>query len=92
MQYQEYTKETLNERMNANEVKIAALEAEIAELQTERRAATAPEERIVLGNMITEKQRTLNILMTQSGNLPTVISIIRLYFICGTNVIVSIVY
>jgi len=67
-QHIEHASIELIEKMSSLEAKITALEDEIAELQAERRAATTPEERIVLGNMITAARNQQTELMRLSGN------------------------
>ena len=55
--------------MSSPEAEITALKAEIAKYGRLFDDAATPEERIMLGNMITETKRTLNNLMTLSGNV-----------------------
>ena len=54
--------------MSSIEAKITALEDEIGKYEGLFDAATTPEERIVLGNMITAARNQLTELMRLSGN------------------------
>ena len=53
--------------MSSLEKDITALKAEIAKYERLFDAATTPEERVVLGNIITAKQNTLTELIKLSG-------------------------